>query len=1055
LKKKALVLIVIFTDRETRENSISQMNLQKLIIKFCIWLGLISVATGFPVLRAELSVPYNHAIYSGGIATALNFQKQTLTSEKLNARVASLYSSKNIAGLISLSDSLRKSISVNPPDSMTLAEIYYHIGVCMLLAGRYNDVLPWLNLSVALKEKLGVLDEHYANGIYDIGVTYNYLGDFYRETDYMSKYITISTKLHGYYSPEVAGAFSTLVSASLEKNNYENFKDYTYKALEILNVNKNALKGSELSRFYINVGTGYARLADHAKARIYFEEAESIFNNNKLERDENYINLINSLALTYGNLGLTAKEKEYFDRGLQLAVASNSFLAFNLINNFAIKLGSSGMIEKGEELIVNLIKKSKNVYGTDSRFYYEALENYAQYLCDYKHDYHNSIIYYLQCVDYLKRHDEEVVLREPVYSGYAISLLRNGDYARALDAIQELLFYGAGQEKQHGKYENPDISALRADRPALRILRNKYEILWKIFSVSGEQEVLESAAATSELIISLIDRMRINISEDDSRVVLGDKYRDSYLCAIRDFELCYRRTGEKRFLEKAFEYIEKSKVAGLLAATRELNALNFNIPPALAELEKSLQREIGFYNSKISNENLKEKPDKAMISDWNNSLLGAVKIRDSLIMTYERDYPEYYTLKYNTAALSMNDVPRIAGHNINYINYIVSDTLLYIFVVNRRHREIVKTKIDSLFFIKLRDFRALLSNSDPSANARTKFISYQNYGYDLYNILIKPVSSYFISNELLISPDNILSYIPFETFLSSPCKGKSILYRKLPYLMKEYDISYTYSVSFLKETAERKYAKARNLVAFAPVYPKAINVDSLFVKRQSEKMVLYDLPYARAEAEYVAGVSRGKLYINEQAKESVFKTQAKKYDIIHLAMHTYLNDQSPMNSAMIFTQNNDTPEDGLLNTYEVYGIPLKARMVVLSSCNTGSGVLSSGEGVLSLARGFLYSGSQSVVMSMWEIDDQSGTDVVKKFYDNLLKGNSKSQALKKARTAYLKKASQMRSHPYFWSALVVYGDNSPVYHRRIWVIVIACLLFVSLAGFYLRYRKYS
>ncbi len=161
------------------------------------------------------------------------------------------------------------------------------------------------------------------------------------------------------------------------------------------------------------------------------------------------------------------------------------------------------------------------------------------------------------------------------------------------------------------------------------------------------------------------------------------------------------------------------------------------------------------------------------------------------------------------------------------------------------------------------------------------------------------------------------------------------------------------------------------------------------------------------------------LYLNDEAREETYKSEAGKYSIIHLAMHTIVNDQSPMNSAMIFAQPDDSINDGLLRTYEVYGIPLRAKMVVLSSCNTGNGLFSSGEGILSLARGFLYSGSQSVVMSLWQIEDRSGTEIIKMFYDNLKKGMSKSRALKKARHEYLKNSSQLRSHPYFWSALVV------------------------------------
>jgi CHAT domain-containing protein len=236
-----------------------------------------------------------------------------------------------------------------------------------------------------------------------------------------------------------------------------------------------------------------------------------------------------------------------------------------------------------------------------------------------------------------------------------------------------------------------------------------------------------------------------------------------------------------------------------------------------------------------------------------------------------------------------------------------------------------------------------------------------------------------------------------------------------------------------------------------------LNTDSIFIGRQGGSGVLYDLPEARQEAEYISKITGGKAYLFSHAKESVFKKVASSYGIIHLAMHTYLNDQNPMNSAMIFSQDPDPPEDGLLYTYEVYGIPMNAKMVVLSSCNTGNGVLSSGEGILSLARGFLYSGCQSVVMSMWEIDDKSGTEVMKMFYDNLRQGKSKSQALKASRTEYLKGASQLRSHPYFWASLVVYGENEPVYSKHCIPVIIGCIFgILAISVFiYLRTRKYS
>ena len=117
----------------------------------------------------------------------------------------------------------------------------------------------------------------------------------------------------------------------------------------------------------------------------------------------------------------------------------------------------------------------------------------------------------------------------------------------------------------------------------------KYSILWDIYRKTASHKTLEAASNTSELIVSLLDKVRINISEEESRLILGDNYRDSYLNAIRDFNFCIKETADNHFLEKAFEYAEKSKVAGLLTSTRELKAAQFHMPPELAKLKESFR----------------------------------------------------------------------------------------------------------------------------------------------------------------------------------------------------------------------------------------------------------------------------------------------------------------------------------------------------------------------------------------------------------------------------------------------------------------------------------
>jgi CHAT domain-containing protein len=986
-----------------------------------------------------------------------NIDTQEKSLSIIYAELIKLRSLNNFPGIQSLADSLVRSITINNSDSAYTADIYYYIGVCEFITEKYSQTAYWLEYSLNIKEKLKIRDAIVSKTLHNLALTYNNLGDYDKVVRYALGFIECQGELYGKYSGDIIEEYVFLAGVAFESKNYDDFISYSLKTFDILSNNPQGLDGIKLCNLYTTIGSGYATMGDYIKGRIYLEEAESIFKKHRLTPYPEYINLINSLAITYGNLGLTEKENEYFIKGVELAVIDKSLFSFNLINTYAIGLGKAGRLQKGEALLRQVMEKAKSLYGSDSRYYAEMLNDYATYLLIYVNDPQNALKNYCICLDYLNHNSGEKNLRNIVLPNYANALFKCGDAEGALIKLQEFLFNSENTPDIVDPYQNPPADSLKADKAILNILRIKHDILWSIYSTSSDQKALEAAALTAELMISLLDKMRSNISEDDSRLILGNRFREIYLTAIHDMGLCYRRTGKSIFLEKAFEFAEKSKVAGLLAATRELNAIQFNIPSHIADLEKSLQNKIGYFNARISAEYDKEAPNSNIVSELKGKLLTSIKVRDSLLQTFKKYYPGYYALKYNSSVPSVKEIPSIIGRNNNYLNYVVSDSDMYIFLVNRKNVRMYTFKIDSVFRGNLHEFRALLSDPSASVNSRTKFNEYKEEGYDLYRMLIEPLRSSFISDNLIIAPDNILSYLPFETLLTKVDNDDNLNYRDLNYLMHDYNISYAYSVTFMRELDKRENKNVKDLVAFAPVYTRAINADSLFIGRQGGSGILYDLPEARQEAAYISKLTGGKTYLFNHAKESVFKRIAANYSIIHLAMHTYLNDQSPMNSAMIFSQENDPPEDGLLYTYEVYGIPMNAKMVVLSSCNTGNGILSSGEGILSLARGFLYSGCQSVVMSMWEIDDRSGTEVMKMFYDNLRQGKSKSQALKASRTAYLKSASQLRSHPYFWASLVVYGENKPVYSKHTIPVIFACFFVVLAASIilYLRKRRYS
>ena len=106
---------------------------------------------------------------------------------------------------------------------------------------------------------------------------------------------------------------------------------------------------------------------------------------------------------------------------------------------------------------------------------------------------------------------------------------------------------------------------------------------------------------------------------------------------------------------------------------------------------------------------------------------------------------------------------------------------------------------------------------------------------------------------------------------------------------------------------------------------------------------------------------------------------------------------------------------------------LKADMVVLSACNTGFGKIEDGEGIMSLARGFMYAGVPSIISTLWSVNDQSTANIMKGFYKYLNDKDKKSVALQKAQVEYLNSSDNITAHPFYWSGFILIGNNQPVY----------------------------
>jgi CHAT domain-containing protein len=144
------------------------------------------------------------------------------------------------------------------------------------------------------------------------------------------------------------------------------------------------------------------------------------------------------------------------------------------------------------------------------------------------------------------------------------------------------------------------------------------------------------------------------------------------------------------------------------------------------------------------------------------------------------------------------------------------------------------------------------------------------------------------------------------------------------------------------------------------------------------------------------------------------------FRIIHFATHSLLDEKNANRSALVLKLDDDPAEDGFFQAREIYGVKLNADLIVLSACQTAKGKIEKGEGIQGLARAFFYAGTKSVLASLWKIDDRSTAEFMKLFYEYLVDGKTKQEAL---RLTKIKMLGTEYSEPYYWASFVLIGES--------------------------------
>jgi CHAT domain-containing protein len=274
--------------------------------------------------------------------------------------------------------------------------------------------------------------------------------------------------------------------------------------------------------------------------------------------------------------------------------------------------------------------------------------------------------------------------------------------------------------------------------------------------------------------------------------------------------------------------------------------------------------------------------------------------------------------------------------------------------------------------------------------------------------------------QVTLIPDSYFYQLPIDILpLQQPAHSYS--YGQVTYAIEQFRTQYLTSLDDLKSEAPAQ-TKSKNNLSYTGF---GVSNFSGYNKKS-----LVPLPHAKTEVNNIAGqltnMSKVNTYINNQSTKPIFKQAAPKSEIIHLATHSEVSERDPMFSTVYLSKRANTADstfDDQLFAYELFELNLSNEMIMLNSCESGSGPYIQGTGVMGISRALQYAGARSLILNLWSVNDQLAADFATHFYQQLNKGKSKGEAMRTTKRYFLKTKN---ASPHFWGPYMLIGNDNPI-----------------------------
>ncbi len=857
------------------------------------------------------------------------------------------------------------------------------------------------------------------------------LGQMDSSLYYAQQALSLLHKDSLHHQQALGSVYTTLGRHHLEVGQYDQARKW-FKQNLTLKFEANSIEHKKiLDPTYGNLGLIYNQLGDHHQGIKYMLESAKL----KTEmHGEKYFRL----AATYNNIGRAYRNMQqidtstfYLKKALQLKKANYGEMHPSLVStydNLAINYRdlkdyatTMAYISKIEAILMDAYGDDHPAYTSlyltkgltfmEMKQYDKAIENVKKTLaCRSKY----------QGPNHPKNGIQSVLLSKLYLSKKEYS--KSKEY---LDQAAKILGYDEAQPTNFKNISNPSFLV--------------YYFKYKQVYYKALEERPNNTVAYSDSILQIIDHQLALYDYAESNTILKD---DQFLKMERAYPFFESAISNRLLTEEeerhieAFEIMERSKSRFLFQNFKSLQASHFHgVPDSIITQEKSIQKEIANLETKKFKATRSNKtPTDSLVKALDSEALKLSILKEDLERKVEEQYPDYYQLKHSTNTATLSVIQSTLDQDECIVEYFVGDSSIFIFAIGYNNFAVKEIKKDFPLEEWVHQFRTGIADywvlSGPSDSLYQKYArSYTENAFLLYQKLVEPIKP-FLTERMILIPDGVLHFLPFEALLMNKVKPPTD-FRTHPYLLQAHQISYNYSASSRVESIGKSASNAkRDLLAFAPSFPPYPSTTNL----QALRSELYELRFNKAEVEMVQSIIPGEIFLENTANKESFLQRSSNYKILHMATHGKANDTEGDYSFLAFSNNGkNMEEENLLYARELYNTSMNTDLVVLSACETGIGELKRGEGMISLARGFTYAGAQSVLASLWAINDQQSIDFFKLFYQNIKIGMPKDEALRQAKLSYIEQSSLPA--PYFWSTFVITGNMKPIDlnpRRSIW-----------------------